>query len=354
VALTGRGVALSVGAVVLFLAGELAGYAVFRVLGGALAFVVLAAVASVARRDAVAVTCSARPERPRRGDTVRLHVTVHAERSFAGGATVFPPGQDTKPLPLPEIAAGGTVGLDLAVVARRRGRMRVGPVAVERLGLCGLARRVTPVEHTPDVLVRPRVWPAGVTGAGGRHAPDGAVVPTVRRGSVEPVGIREYAPGDPWRQVHWRATARTGRLLVRELVDPRELSFTVLLDTRPSRLAASAFEEAVDLAASLLAAHPGPATLRTTDGLSASRAPDLLLDLLADVTQTDREPGLVRGGGRLVLVTGGLTDADVAAVRRFGDVVCVDFGTGVRPPGMRVLRATDAETAARTWPAVVR
>jgi uncharacterized protein (DUF58 family) len=37
-----------------------------------------------------------------------------------------------------------------------------------------------------------------------------------RGAGIEPRGVREYAPGDSLRFVHWRSTARTGRLLVKE------------------------------------------------------------------------------------------------------------------------------------------
>jgi uncharacterized protein (DUF58 family) len=37
-----------------------------------------------------------------------------------------------------------------------------------------------------------------------------------RGAGIEPRGVREYVAGDPLRHIHWRSTARTGQLLVKE------------------------------------------------------------------------------------------------------------------------------------------
>jgi uncharacterized protein (DUF58 family) len=64
--------------------------------------------------------------------------------------------------------------------------------------------------------------------------------------------LREYVPGDDPRQIHWRSTARTGVLTVREHVDTTEPTTTVVLDTHPTALGADAFEHAVEFAASVV------------------------------------------------------------------------------------------------------
>lgn len=49
------------------------------------------------------------------------------------------------------------------------------------------------------------------------------------RGGLEPRGIREYAPGDSLRHIHWRSTARTGTLLVKEFEAGSQAVFGLLL-----------------------------------------------------------------------------------------------------------------------------
>ncbi|MEW5961436.1 MAG: DUF58 domain-containing protein, partial [Chloroflexota bacterium] len=72
--------------------------------------------------------------------------------------------------------------------------------------------------------------------------------------SSDILGIREYRPGDSLRQIHWRSTAHTGQLMVKEFADAEQLTMTVVLDLQKGRSAGqgkfSTFETAVRLAAS--------------------------------------------------------------------------------------------------------
>ena len=69
--------------------------------------------------------------------------------------------------------------------------------------------------------------------------------------------IRKYQEGESARRIHWKATAKTGRLMIREHAREEESEFCLILDTRvhgPQSGHQREFEEAVSLAASL-AAH---------------------------------------------------------------------------------------------------
>src|SRR5207253_1085808 len=66
--------------------------------------------------------------------------------------------------------------------------------------------------------------------------------------------LREYEVGDDLRRVHWRSTARTGELMLRQDEMPWESRSTILLDTRPSTHQGESFERAVEIAASLATA----------------------------------------------------------------------------------------------------
>jgi len=56
---------------------------------------------------------------------------------------------------------------------------------------------------------------------------NGDDVRTVHRRVGEPRGVRDYQPGDLRSWVHWRATAHTGTLMVREMEGPATLPVTV-------------------------------------------------------------------------------------------------------------------------------
>ena len=64
--------------------------------------------------------------------------------------------------------------------------------------------------------------------------------------------IREYAAGDSRRQIHWKSTAKTGRLMVRQYEESRRSRMAVVLSVAEAEYAdAEEFELAVRSAASL-------------------------------------------------------------------------------------------------------
>jgi uncharacterized protein (DUF58 family) len=73
--------------------------------------------------------------------------------------------------------------------------------------------------------------------------------------SSEVIGTREYRSGDSLRKIHWRTTARAGKLVVKEFSDTDHLTITVVLDlaAQPDHAIDkySPFETAIRVAASL-------------------------------------------------------------------------------------------------------
>ena len=61
-------------------------------------------------------------------------------------------------------------------------------------------------------------------------------------------GIREYVPGDPVKNIHWKLSEKTDKLLLKELGNPVTDQFLVILDTAPD-IAQDPF--ALDAAASV-------------------------------------------------------------------------------------------------------
>jgi uncharacterized protein (DUF58 family) len=68
-------------------------------------------------------------------------------------------------------------------------------------------------------------------------------------------GVREYVEGESLRNVHWRSTARRGRLMVKELEDAPSDEVAVLLDGDELGAADESFDLAVRAAGSILQAH---------------------------------------------------------------------------------------------------
>jgi uncharacterized protein (DUF58 family) len=64
--------------------------------------------------------------------------------------------------------------------------------------------------------------------------------------------LREYVPGDDQRRIHWLSSARTGTVLVRDTFELRRATKTVVLETLDHTIEPALFEDAVEIAASLV------------------------------------------------------------------------------------------------------
>ena len=338
-------------------------YPVLTVLGVLLAAAVLAAIALTAPRISIEVHRVVHPDRVERGRPAlaRLRVRNTGRRRQTGFIAVDVAGGAPREIPLPGLLPGVEAVRHYELPTSARGRVTVGPLTLHRADPFDLARRALPTGETATVWVHPRQHAArALVGGVPRHhhegAPDSAL-----RGSVELLDVREYVPGDEVRHLHWKATARTGRLMVRDLADPHRSRTTVLLDNRPGVLTGALFEEAVDLAASLLCASARAAQdtrLVTWSGREVAVqggpfAVRRLLDELSEVRQDAgaAEPRVLPGGG-LVVVTGGGAELGPVLARRaeFAAVVLVALGGLIdAPPGVRVLRAFGAAEAVRQW-----
>jgi uncharacterized protein (DUF58 family) len=82
-------------------------------------------------------------------------------------------------------------------------------------------------------LVLPRLVPIGelsIIETAAAREPAARTDP--RRGpGPEYLGVREYRPGDPIRQIHWRLSARHGDLVVRDLEQERTPRLAIWVDT---------------------------------------------------------------------------------------------------------------------------
>jgi uncharacterized protein (DUF58 family) len=118
------------------------------------------------------------------------------------------------------------------VSGERRGVYELGPVA---LSVGDLFAREAAADERPGIdrfLVRPRTVP---TSALHRRDTWGGL-DRARAGLTEDpsrfAGIREYAPGDPLRRIHPRASARLGRPVVKRFEPSRDREVLLALDVQ--------------------------------------------------------------------------------------------------------------------------
>lgn len=157
-----------------------------------------------------------------------------------------------------KIPAGRTQQTSYRHVLNRRGRYAFNAFRISTKFPFALFRKSRYVEDACEVIVFPELLPLSELPAslrsalgelsGGRKG---------RRGLFH--GIREYRAGDDPRDVHWRSTARRGRLMVREHEEEAMRQVTIYVDNALSEAeqrdeaAVRQLERAISWAASLAA-----------------------------------------------------------------------------------------------------
>jgi uncharacterized protein (DUF58 family) len=119
------------------------------------------------------------------------------------------------------------------LVPRRRGEHLLAPVTVRLLGPWGLAWAQRDLLAGDRVRVYPQVRWEGRVGqllVAAQRQRLGAMALQLQGAGSEPYALREYLPGDPLGKVHWKATARHGRLVSREDTWEQSARLVVLLD----------------------------------------------------------------------------------------------------------------------------
>jgi uncharacterized protein (DUF58 family) len=128
-----------------------------------------------------------------------------------------------------------------------RGVARIEEVVVGTTFPFGLFVKSRRFELSTEVRVQPRLArPAESEAPGGREE---GVAPAVERGEgFDLFGLRDHTDGDDARRIHWKATARLGRIVVKEPAreQPPQVVVRLLLDGHESP---AAFEAAVSRAA---------------------------------------------------------------------------------------------------------
>ena len=365
---------------------------------GVLATAIPCAAAVLVHRSRVQVANrrSLDPKQAVAGDSVTVNLTITNRARLPTGALML---EDKLPNRMTgrarfvlESLAGhqaGTVSYRLPALGR--GQYRVGPLRIrlaDPFHMIDLTRSFT---ATDEFVVTPRIDPLTA-----RELPrsddigDSAGSHSVGSHGADDASTREYRIGDDLRKIHWRSSARTGQMMVRQEERPWRSSATVLLDLRadahdvtPPSLGPpdadprvdSSLEWAVSAAASI-----GTQAMRTGREVGLITDPEQrersrfsgashLSTHLAGVRESGRRSlvpfgGLIRTAAResaLIAILGRLEPEDVQLLAdaqprggpatAFALVLDVDSWLGVqRPPGIRSpAEATAAVLRASGW-----
>ena len=168
------------------------------------------------------------------------------------GRIDLPVGEGLVEFGVPLLRPGHTVAQPLDIPALPRGIVTVGPATTVRSDPIGLLRREHAFDDVHQLYVHPRTTALPSTSAGLIRDLEGSPTRRLVDSDMSFHAIREYTAGDSRRQIHWKSTAKTGRLMVRQYEESRRSRMAIVLAVAEAEYAdADEFELAVACAASL-------------------------------------------------------------------------------------------------------
>lgn len=201
------------------------------------------------------------PKRVAVGDEARFQVRIeNASDRHLGSLRVRGPylpwdGTWTRPGPaLEDLPPGVAATTDCHARFVSRGEHHLDPFRVQAVVPLGLTLGL-PVRTSPcTVVVVPRIAPVAHLGTplAHRHQPGGVALASNTGESMDLLGIRNYRPGDPLRDIHARSWARLGHPVVREYQEEYFTRVGVVVDVDRARSSERQLEAALSLAAGIV------------------------------------------------------------------------------------------------------
>jgi uncharacterized protein (DUF58 family) len=208
-------------------------------------------------------------------------------------------------------------------IAARRGRFHLGPLRVKSGDPFGLFPSVLNVPATIEVLIYPAAvdvsgfpLPLGILSGGNiidRKTP--FTTPSV-------TGIRDYVPGDAYNRISWAATARVGRLMVKEFDHDPSSDVWIVLDLDNSHSVRAA--RPLGISASRSGTWPVEAWLDATEEYAVTIAASLTHRCL----DQGRSVGMISAGAHYEVIPADRSDRQYVKILETLAVVEAD---GHRP-----------------------
>lgn len=222
--------------------------------GATLLAALLVAIPFVFGRVRYRVAIELQPRRVVAGERAlgRLAVQNLGDASSVPSQLELPVGAGLAEFVIPAIAPGGEHEELFAVPTQRRAVIVAGPAASVRGDQLGLLRREVRWTDPVELFVHPVTARLKPSAAGLVRDLEGEVTRTITNNDISFHALRAYEPGDALRNVHWRTSARTGQLMVRQYEETRRSQLLLVQPTRADHYASDAeFELAVSVLASL-------------------------------------------------------------------------------------------------------
>ncbi|MGN7800861.1 DUF58 domain-containing protein [Leifsonia sp. 22587] len=242
------------GAVVSVVLAAWLGWAEFAYIGATLVAALVIAVAFVFGRSTYRVGIELNPRRVVAGDRAlgRLTVANSGSRPVLPTRMEVPVGEGQADFTIPRLAPGAETEELFAVPTARRALILAGPALSVRGDALGLLRRTNQWTDRIELFVHPRTVRLAATARGLVRDLEGQTTKLITDSDLAFHALRTYEPGDDIRNVHWRTSARTGQLMVRQYQETRRSQLLLAFDAERSRFASDdEFELGVAVMASI-------------------------------------------------------------------------------------------------------
>jgi uncharacterized protein (DUF58 family) len=290
--------------VIAWVAGWWLGWAELMVVAGACLLLLVLSGLFVIGRSAVTIDIRLEPPRVVAGDSSAGQVTVRngSSRRSLPCQIELPVGAGTAVFNVSSLA-GGEENEELFIVPTvRRTVIPVGPATSVRGDPLGVFHRKAASSPATELIVHPKTVALNPFGSGLLRDLEGLTTADLSPSDLAFHALREYVPGDDRRHVHWRSSARAGRLLVRQFHDTRRSTLCAVVDGQPDAYGdEDEFELALEVAGSVAmrACRDGLSTVVAAgDQAGVGVVPHALLDALARASLNRRSPDLTTLVGR--------------------------------------------------------
>lgn len=241
-------------AVASFLVAGILGWVEFSFLGATLLGAFLVAGCFAFGRATYAVTVELNPRRVVAGQRAlgRMLVVNSGRRPLIATRMELPVGAGVAEFTVPRLAPGAESEELFAMPTNRRALILAGPAVSVRGDQLGLVRRTVSWTEQVELFVHPATTRLLATAPGLVRDLEGQTSSVITNSDLAFHALRQYEPGDDIRNVHWRTSARTGQLMVRQYTETRRSQLLLMQSAETTHYSSDdEFELAISVMASI-------------------------------------------------------------------------------------------------------
>jgi uncharacterized protein (DUF58 family) len=241
-------------AVASFLISGFLGWVEFTFVGATLVGAMVIAAFFSFGRATYTVTIELNPRRVTAGDRAlgRMLVVNSGRKALIPTRMELPVGAGVAEFTVPRLAPGAESEELFAMPTHRRALILAGPAISVRGDQLGLVRRTVSWTEQVELFVHPQTTRLLATAPGLVRDLEGQTSNVITNSDLAFHALRQYEPGDDIRNVHWRTSARTGQLMVRQYTETRRSQLLLVQSAETSHYASEdEFELAISVMASI-------------------------------------------------------------------------------------------------------